>query len=476
LETNDRAISYDQVPYNSMPFRATHPATLAVIAAFAGFAATPPADSRILEIGCASGGNLLPMAAAHPQAQFVGIDLGSRHIADATALAQAAAIRNVRFHCHDLRTFKPDGPFDYIIAHGLYSWIPADARDRLLALAGEYLAPRGVAFISYMVYPGAYVYEALRHAIQVTTRTTPMTDLPAAARKITTILSELAPKLAPRWGPVLAKWGKDMCGGPDFSLLHDQLEAVYHPVYFTNFLQHAAASGLRYLGDVSAENTSAAAAPMRRQIEQMTDDALAPIQLLDIAGFRMFRQSILARADARIEPPDPLAVIARAHVASDKNLPPQGPAPKQPAPKPDPFLHDPLAQAVLAVLSRRWPRTMPVAELTRQADIAARAADSQAIARCVMSLHNARHVELWIHEPTYLDDGADPARATITQLARVQAATGKAITNLRHHPFDGDDPEARRIIALIDGTQSAPELTQFIPHLARNSMLFTRPG
>src|SRR5262245_13310457 len=107
-----------------------------------------PESSSVLEIGCGSGGHLLPIAARYPGARCVGIDLDANEIAAARDLAERLGLRNVRFEAMDLRAAAGaigcDAPFDFVVAHGMYSWIPADARDALLTLFGSVLAEQGV--------------------------------------------------------------------------------------------------------------------------------------------------------------------------------------------------------------------------------------------------------------------------------------------------------------------------------------------
>jgi SAM-dependent methyltransferase len=467
LEIGERDISYDELPYVSMPFKACHPRTLAVSAQMAGLATAPLDQCRVLEIGCASGGHLLPIAATYPHSEFVGMDRSSRQVAAARDLAQAAELGNVQLHCDDLCRFMPQGSFDYIIAHGFYSWVPLPVRDRLLSLCGQCLSPRGVAFISYMVNPGAYVYCALRHVAQLAARGVPNAELGASVRRTTALLAEIAPKCAPRWGPVVAKWAKDMCAVPDATLLHDQMEATYHPVFLTEFVDHAAVHGLKYLADTTPD-FSGLSAELRRQIEQLGSDRLVNLQALDVASFRMFRQSVLCRRDAELGRPDPLAVIEQAFIASDKLLPSdlaEKPLAAGIAPRGS------LEHAALRVLAGRWPKTISFAELSRQVNHSDVAGPDRPLAGAILGMYEKEAVELWLTEPSFIDDGSDPHRARTTNLARVQAARGMPVTNLRHAAFTGQIDAARDLVVSLSGKQPSAEVLPHLAKLARNSML-----
>src|ERR1041384_979864 len=87
--------SYDAVPYSASAFRQTDPDRLAVIARIFGLQSAPPQSARVLELGCASGGNLIPMAVAYPQSHFVGIDLSQRQIEEGNAIIQQLNLPNV---------------------------------------------------------------------------------------------------------------------------------------------------------------------------------------------------------------------------------------------------------------------------------------------------------------------------------------------------------------------------------------------
>jgi SAM-dependent methyltransferase len=142
--------TYDDVPYTSYPYVRTSPDRLCTLARFFGVPAPAPSRARVLELGCASGGNLLPMADALPEAQFVGIDLSARQIEDGRALAQEAGLENIELrHASILDVDASWGSFDYVICHGVYSWVPPDVQRHILAIGRDCLSEGGVAYISY---------------------------------------------------------------------------------------------------------------------------------------------------------------------------------------------------------------------------------------------------------------------------------------------------------------------------------------
>ncbi|MGA1998217.1 MAG: class I SAM-dependent methyltransferase [Bryobacteraceae bacterium] len=155
--------TYDSIPYPTFPRLATHPDRMAAVALLFGMEPAPVDRCRVLEIGCGNAGNLLPMAYALPRSRFLGIDLAEDPIAHARADIRALGLENIEVAARDLRALGPEvGEFDYIIAHGVYSWVPEDVRGRLLALCRQRLAPSGVALVSYNLYPGRHIRQMLR--------------------------------------------------------------------------------------------------------------------------------------------------------------------------------------------------------------------------------------------------------------------------------------------------------------------------
>jgi SAM-dependent methyltransferase len=158
---------YDTTPYTSNSFPQSAPGLLAAIACLFGLEAPEVATARVLEIGCAGGGNLIPFAAAHPQARVVGIDLSQVQIDQGRMRAQKLGLDNLELVAGDIARLDLEalGQFDFVIAHGVYSWVPPEVQEVLLSAFRRLLAPEGVAYVSYNVYPGWKTKEILRDAM-----------------------------------------------------------------------------------------------------------------------------------------------------------------------------------------------------------------------------------------------------------------------------------------------------------------------
>jgi cyclopropane fatty-acyl-phospholipid synthase-like methyltransferase len=149
--------TYDELPYINKAFPQTHPDRLATLGRLFGL--TPPdlETCRVLELGCASGDNLVPMALGLPNARFVGIDLSGHQIEQGQRQVSALGLSNIELRQFDIANIDASwGKFDYIVSHGIYSWIPAPVRERLLAICRDNLAPNGIAYVSSTRFPLAH--------------------------------------------------------------------------------------------------------------------------------------------------------------------------------------------------------------------------------------------------------------------------------------------------------------------------------
>jgi SAM-dependent methyltransferase len=157
------ATSYDEVPYASDPYPQSHPDQLATVATLFGMAPAPVDRCRVLELGCARGGNLIPLALALPRSRFVGIDSSAHQVVAAREVIAALGLGNIEVSQRSILDVDAGfGSFDYIICHGTYSWVPSEVQDKILAVCARNLAPGGVAYVSYNTYPGWHLRGLVR--------------------------------------------------------------------------------------------------------------------------------------------------------------------------------------------------------------------------------------------------------------------------------------------------------------------------
>jgi len=294
----DPANLYNEVLYNTFPRQQTHPDRLAAVGTLFGMKPTPITNCRVLEIGCGDGGNLIPMAYALQGSSFVGVDLADGPIATGQATIAEMGLENIALHLLDIREVGGAfGQFDYIMAHGVYSWVPADVSDRLLAICGELLTPQGVAFISYNAYPGWYVRQMMSEMMSYHTRKIAGPHARVeAAREFLSFLTE-GNTLSANWQKILGDEAKAVVARSEDAILHDDLEPNSHPIYFREFVEHAARYDLQFLGEAEPHNMF----DLGDRVATLATDVLEREQYLDFLRARRFRQTLLCRKGVTLQ-------------------------------------------------------------------------------------------------------------------------------------------------------------------------------
>lgn len=297
--------SYNETPYHSHPFPQTAPEHLAAIATLFGVQAVPVERARILELGCASGGNLIPTALRLPHAHITGVDLSSVQIAEGQATIARLGLNNISLHHMDLSAITPDfGTFDYIIAHGVYSWVPQEVQVAMLRICGENLSDQGLAYISYNTYPGWKYREVIRDAMMFrgAGRSTPQEKLSYARGMIDFLHDKSNPDSLTRKNiddvlPLLKS-------SENYYLIHEFLEHCNFPCYFHELIERAQQHGLYYLAESQ---------PSTMFLSNFSTDIIEPLlrechgnqvaveQHLDFLTGRSFRQTILLKQDRATE-------------------------------------------------------------------------------------------------------------------------------------------------------------------------------
>jgi len=255
----DPATSYDEVPYSDNCFSLTHPDHLAVMASLYGLSTPPVERCRVLELGCALGGNLIPMALGLPGAYFVGIDLSASQIAFARETAEALGLRNIDLRVMSITDVGPElGPFDYIVCHGVYSWVPPAVQDKILALCKDLLSPNGVSYVSFNTYPGWHARGLVREMMSYhVRRRAEARDRVQGARQFLDELSHTVIDRDSSFARILRTEAEYLRRSGDQYLYHEHLEETNQPCYYHEFADRAAAKGLRYFSearDNQAEN------------------------------------------------------------------------------------------------------------------------------------------------------------------------------------------------------------------------------
>jgi methyltransferase-like protein/ubiquinone/menaquinone biosynthesis C-methylase UbiE len=462
------ATSYDEIPYDSQAVADTHPDHMAAIAALFGIESPDPAHCRVLELGCARGDNVMAMATTLPGASFLGIDGSARQIAEGERRRSGAGLDNVKLLAADFALVPEDlREFDYVVCHGVYSWVPPETADLLLRLCRRHLAPGGIAYVSYNTYPGWHRKKMLREMMLFHVRSlTRTSERIEQARGILQFLARFAGEEGGTHRAVFEILAREVAGVQDSHFFHDYLEEHNCPVYFTEFAERAAAADLQYMG-------SAGAMPWDNNLPKEVADALGQLenrivreQYLDYLCNRTFRRSLLSRAGVpRTESPDAGAVRS---LFASANAWPARAEPDVASDAPEDFVtqtgkrittNRPLMKGALAALARRAPGFLSFEELWKEARLLAGEGEPGASAedlppillRCCLSgfLRLSRRPPSFSLRP--------PERPRAAALARIQAAEDARVTTLLHQTIKLDDLD-RFVLTHCDGTRNRGDL------------------
>ena len=298
---------YKELGYKSYPFPFTTPAYLEAYGTLVGLKPPIAKTARVLELGATYGGNIISQAVHNPEATFVGIELSQDQVEKGNKIISDAKLDNVSLLQGDILNFDESlGNFDYIIAHGFYSWISDEMKDKLLDIISHHLADNGIAYVSYNTYPGWHTMEEVRQLMLFANRGyDELTHKEKVLRGKTVgslvgaqILNydNLKERNSKFLGALRSVMQKD-----DYYVGHDHLEPHNDPCYFYQFNDHLKAHNLSYVCDADLTLSM-----VRTYDESIADklEKLAPNsqadqeQYLDFMLDTTFRKSIICKERA----------------------------------------------------------------------------------------------------------------------------------------------------------------------------------
>jgi methyltransferase-like protein/SAM-dependent methyltransferase len=480
-----QASSYDEVPYESYPYAQTHPDRLATIAQL--FQMQPAAIDRcrVLELGCAAGGNLIPMAVQLPGSRFVGIDLSARQIADGRRVVADLKISNIQLeHRSILDLDERLGAFDYILCHGVYSWVPDAVQEKVLKVCTTLLQPQGVAYVSYNTYPGWHMSGMIRDMLRYHARrfTRPQ-DAVGQSRALLNFLAETAAEENSAYSILLKEGLEFFRKVSDSYLLHEYLEEVNEPLYFHEFVERLGRHRLQYLAEaeVHAMMPERLGSKIAATLEKLSSEFIEMEQFLDFVRNRKFRQTLICHAGVPLQRKVGASVLRPLFVASSLRPVSQQPDLRSEAEerfrRPDgrtASTTEPVLKAALIHLAEHWPQAVAFVELSSAAHAAlgpdkhAGAPSEELLGKALLQLYASNLVELRTWRPPFTCRVADRPQAS--PLARLQAAAGTAVTNLRHERIALNVLE-RLVLRQLDGRHDRSALLDHLIELAARGTL-----
>lgn len=495
-KTSAAADSATDIPHVGGPRVRAHPDDMATRARL--FGTTPPAveSARILEIGCSDGANLISIAASLPDSVCVGIDPSASQIANGEKVVKGAKLKNVflaELAFQDLPD-KPEEPYDFIIAHGVYSWIDADSQAVLIEKIKSHLAPNGVAYVSYNCYPGWHLRQIVREFMLF--HTAGIEDPAEQVAKCRAALPGLMQSIAPDlqgYAALIAGEHNNLSQSSDSEILREFLTKDNLPCYFHEFASRLAESDMQFLcesdlNSMQANRYPAALANLASPSseEKTSKDAVQAEQYLDFARLRMFRESLICHSDATV---DRGLSIDRVHDLSAtafglyrENM---GPVDAQPVTfrgtkGAEITTAHPLAKAAMRVLAEQWPSRVPFSELVKSAQAMLAASTAGAIPKEEIDLAESAVAEILLAgaAAAIVDLHSAPARfitsisekPVASPLARWQANKGTMVFTLRHQSLNLNTL-GQQIILLLDGKHDHQQLADAVVKLVEDDTI-----
>lgn len=455
--------AYDLYLYPTKAQPQLHIENLCTTAFLRGFDPAPVATAKVLEVGCGTGLNLLPMAAAFPAAEFVGVDLAEQPIRMAKELAARFGLNNVRFHQADINEMADDfGEFDYMIAHGFYSWVPASARDSLWRIARGSLSEHGVIQVSYNTLPGALQMRYLRDFCQLHMRQ--FADRDTQLKEAWKLVETLA-AMNDTDNPLAMAAAQTLAKGFD-TAIHDEFAAINDAFYLGEVVTHAAARNLRYVGDAVQKFVLGLQRLPEGEALLTTlpqDDRVLLEQYRDFLSYRGFRQSLFAKASQIASDVSYRDRLLRCYLDSPLRVgPPDGEGNRVfDAPNLHMGFHS--RNALLAELFQAFeassPIPVPLQDFCEDQVDAFRREGREVVDEFWELVEDlARNGLIQVHSCPPGIPSSLPERPKMAGIARWEALLGVALTNVFHRGQDVTDPLLRTLAAITDGTRTIPEI------------------
>jgi methyltransferase-like protein/SAM-dependent methyltransferase len=479
----DRTLtSYEQVPYETAADLSMHPDNLASQATLFGLRPPPPETARILELGCGTGANLIAIADSLPGARCLGIDLSPGQVAMGLDQVRTLGLTNVKLRSGSILDVGADwGTFDYIICHGVYSWVPPPVQDHILTICARNLAPDGVAFISYNVYPGWHISGLIRDMVIFHGRRFPEPrECVAQARGFLDFLTgvvECDPKSAP-FHAILKQQVEELREDGDSYLYHEYLEDFNQPVYFHEFAARAAAKDLQFLSEAVLSLMVGNLPPdVKNTLHGWSEDVIQYEQYLDFVRNRRFRKTLLCHAGAKVcRTPGPEVTPRFRYTALSR--------PMCESPNPEPAgaeqfkmpngttvtTNNPWVRAIAWTLHGVYPHSLTFAELRDRVPPrlpAGVAADPEALTQALFQCILSQVAEFHVSVPPFVTEVGE--RPVASRLARLQAVAKRVVTNRRHCNVELEGLD-RALLLLLDGSRDRAALIAALAENVRDGM------
>jgi len=490
---------YDEIPYTKHIYQHTQPDYLATLATLFGMSPPPVETCRVLELGCASGINTLAMAQAIPNGEFIGIDNSALQIKEGQNNIRLLGLQNIHLEKMDILDISTHlGLFDYIVAHGVYSWVPPAVRDKILQVCRHHLQPNGVAYVSYNIYPGWHSDHTLREMLLYHTRN--VSDSKEKLEQAKILLKFFIDAIKDKFDAYSLSLKKELQHIAQLNenyLFHEYLEEHNETVFFHEFMAKATQEGLQYVTDVINPFVSTEHF-FSQQAEALAPSLIEKEQYMDFLRNNAFRETLLCHQSISLNynlAPDKISDFYIA--APLKTASSQAPwdSEKFKMGKLEPFenlagqavlsVGSPLLKAVCLCLGEAWPQSLSFEHLMQRVykllTLTDRAAyqnilspeNINEVKTLLLEFYLKKIVELSIYPPQLTLNLS--ARPIASPIARLQSEQGKSVTNLRCEVFTLNF-STRLILRHLDGKHEEAALINILQKSIENGDVLLYKG
>jgi len=452
---------YDQLHFESRPAPERHPSRLATIAVLSGMNPARLEQCRVLELGCSTGSNILPIAFNYPQAQFVGVDASLSQVDRGKQLVSKFGLTNVTL-LHSLFAELPEnlGKFDYIVCHGVFSWVAPNVQEQVLAIIAEHLTPEGLAMVSFNTAAGWSIRNTVRHLLlqAINSSAEPGVQVEQARSRIREALDAQFDDFS-SYGLLLKEELEGLSRQTDAYMFHDVLSEHNQGFWLSEFVGMLDRFELQFVADAQIRVDTLTG-------NNTTEELIKAEELSEALFPRPVRSIVLARAELTLNRELTADKLRSLYVTSPLVPSIDGSSDEESSrvffdSKGIPQrITDSVASSIVKILSANWPTPIPTIELHERVKqsssaslwqrVTGQSSEQQFFAQ-LLKLFCDGLVELSFCVPT--SDPRMRESLTINPFVREQLSKQLWATNYRHEYMEFTNAEAQ-LIQLLDGTRT----------------------
>lgn len=467
--------TFDELPNTCNPMSYAQPDRLATLATLFGM--SPPALStcRVLELGCCDASNIISTAYSLPEATITGIDASEEKIKAGQEAISALKLTNITLQHTDILDINLEsGQFDYIIAHGIFSWVSPQVQDKIFSICEHNLAPNGVAYIGFNTKPGWNVNNTIRDMMSYISVTVDDPAVKINQRKaVLKFLLDATKETNTPYEKLVGEAVNDLVKLPEKFVCTELVEEANEPLYFNEFMQRAKSNNLIYLGDAFLHTMlpESFPEPQQQALQMFNGDLIVQEQMMDILSNRSFRHTLLCHKDVELNRSLSPAKLAGLHIASSMQ-PSNDSYEKFENNRGNLTTTKLIVQSALRYLAKEWPRAVLFDELLEQARQDAKSnstTDTETITNALLMGYSKSMIELYSQPTKLVNTVSEYPQAS--PIASWQAKQTPKITNLRSEWSIIENAVCIHLLPYLDGRHSHADLLNLLENWIKDGKL-----